>query len=154
MDQVSKKGIAILCVIILAIAAIVISSVSSHAQVVKIDKIYEGATFSTTSTVYLGSLFEVGQCDSIVVVTENYDSLTAAVKLIFYTPNEIPIDTASAISVYTTATTSIAVCSAALTPQTKRHYVRAMTTANSRSGQTTNATKIRVYLYRFKWQQL
>lgn len=135
---------------LLTLIAFVLCSFVGTAQSVQIDKVWEGTGFATTATTYLGTQsFGVGYLDSMVVVTENYDTLTAVVKMVSYTPNGIPIDTVSAISVYTTASVSVAKYSSSITPMVRRQYIRPLVTVNRSTGQTSNDTRLRVFIYKY-----
>lgn len=136
--------------VFIALFMFVLCSFTTTAQSVEIIKVWEGTGFSTTATTYLGTQsFGVGYLDSIVVVTENYDSLTAIVRLVSYTPNGLPLDTVTAIASYTTNTATAAKYSTPITPLVRRQYIRPLITVNRGAGQTGNDTKIRVFIYKY-----
>lgn len=150
--QVTRVSVFILIGLIIAIMAVVFGAVCSQAQIVKIDKIYDASSFSTISTVYVGAILgDIGNCDSLLVVSENYDSLTAKIQLVYYSPNLIAIDTVTAIDTYTTATVTNVRTSTAVIPEVRNYYVKTLVTARSTNGQTTNATQLRIYIYRKGW---
>lgn len=109
---------------------------------------YLSQVTNTTQTVYAGNALNVSDSDSLAVFLETIDSVSVTnVKFINVTPNLTPIDTLTAIgSTFTNNSLANKGTFGAIAVNTKSTYIIPYVTAALSGAQTTNQSRVRLFI--------
>ena len=138
----------VLFIVVLLAPALLLAQVATPRPISNTPSFYLAQVTNTTQTVYAGNALNVSESDSLTVFLEAVDSVSVTnVKLINVTPNLVPIDTLTAIgTTFTNNSLTNKATWSAIAVNSKSTYVIPYVTAALSGAQTTNQSRVRVFI--------